>query len=634
MPNSPPAGDIVVSSSVTPTSPAVDEDIFAPALALDLPKNRPLSVYAFDPSAGRLLGNEMVLTVRYEPLKPGPLGERFAVIDYDGGQKTLYSPVNLDDPVLLLRGGLEPTESDPRFHQQMVYAVATATLERFEAALGREVHWRHPSGGSLVHSKDAGQRNRLGLFPHAFAQANAFYSPALHGILFGYFKAGTRNPGANLPGETVFTCLSHDIVAHETTHAIIDGIRSYLTEPTNLDVPAFHEAFADLAALFRHFSQSDVLLDTLQRTGGRLFDFEMRRNAPGGGQAVIQGQVARANPLIELAQQFGEASGIRSGLRSALDTPASAADIRKKTEPHARGSILVSAVFDAFFTTYLTRTAQLFRVYRAGGGAANPVDLPGPLAALLAMSVSRTADSFFALCARALDYLPPVDITFGDFLRALVTAHRDFHPDDPDGERDALMQAFRLRGIVAEDARFFSEDALCWPPVAGDRLPPVEGLCFGSPSGLDQGEKERNAKILGEYAQRHAKLLKFDPDLGHIAVPSFHPMFRTDRDGRLCVDMVVELVQTRLAPFQTGNRCALGQFPMRSGVTLLIAEQPVRAGRRAAPQVRYAIGKHYTPEREFCQRAYYAASPYAVRVDAGEEHDRYRINFGLVHGGL
>ena len=115
MPLSPPNE---VSSSVTPAGPAVDEDIFAPALTLDLPKKRPLSVYAFDPSAGRLLGNEMVLTVRYEPLKPGPLGERFAVIDYDGGQKTLYSPVNLDDPVLLLRGGLEPTGVKPPIQMQ------------------------------------------------------------------------------------------------------------------------------------------------------------------------------------------------------------------------------------------------------------------------------------------------------------------------------------------------------------------------------------------------------------------------------------------------------------------------------------------------------------------------------------
>ena len=102
------------------------------------------------------------------------------------------------------------------------------------------------------------------LFPHAMVQANAFYSPQAKGILFGYFKAEKKNQGRNLPGQRVFTCLSHDIIAHEVTHAIIDGIRTYFTEPTNPDVLAFHEAFADLTALFSHFSHQEALLDTIQ----------------------------------------------------------------------------------------------------------------------------------------------------------------------------------------------------------------------------------------------------------------------------------------------------------------------------------------------------------------------------------
>src|SRR5262249_58647200 len=70
----------------------------------------------------------------------------------------------------------------------------------------------------------------LNLFPHAMCQANAFYSPAAHGIVFGYFAASRTNPGRNLPAQTVFSCLSHDIIAHETTHAIVDGIREFFME--------------------------------------------------------------------------------------------------------------------------------------------------------------------------------------------------------------------------------------------------------------------------------------------------------------------------------------------------------------------------------------------------------------------
>jgi len=48
----------------------------------------------------------------------------------------------------------------------------------------------------------------------------------------------------------VFTCLSHEIVAHETAHALLDGMARGLVAPTNRDMLAFHEAFADVIALF------------------------------------------------------------------------------------------------------------------------------------------------------------------------------------------------------------------------------------------------------------------------------------------------------------------------------------------------------------------------------------------------
>ena len=115
-------------------------NIFAPSLKIPMPKQRPLKAFAYDPSRGLRLGNSMTLTIRYEKLAPGPVGDRFAVIDYDGAQKTYYAPVDLDDPAILIENGLDPSEVDPRFHQQMVYAVASETLERFEAALGRRVH--------------------------------------------------------------------------------------------------------------------------------------------------------------------------------------------------------------------------------------------------------------------------------------------------------------------------------------------------------------------------------------------------------------------------------------------------------------------------------------------------------------
>jgi len=509
----PPPGDSPRTAPAKAPKPA--RDLFA-SVEVPTPTERPLKIYAFDPSAGRYVGNYMTALVRYEKLSPGPVGKRFAVIDYDGANKTFYRPVNLDDPRLLITAGLAPSESDPRFHQQMVYAVASETLQRFEFALGRRIRWRGRDRTAW-----------LNLFPHAMCEANAFYSPQAHGILFGYFKASRTQPGRNLPGQTVFTCLSHDIIAHETTHAIVDGIRAYFTEPTNIDVPAFHEAFADLAALFSHFAHKDVLLDTLQKTGGKLFNFRLRPETATNEAAdapVIQAQIAKDNPLIALATQFGEAAGLRGGLRSALGTPANSNDINIKIEPHDRGSILVAAVFDAYFTIYTRRTTDLFRIYRAGGATLGQDDLPGPLANRLATEASRTADEFFIICARALDYCPPVDITFGDFLRALLTAHRDLHPQDPDGVHDALMEGFRLRGIVADGATSFSEESLFWPKVPRESdLPRVTGLVFGDPNGLTKAEKDTNGEVLRAYAKVNAPRLGFRPNAEPIKAPSFHP---------------------------------------------------------------------------------------------------------------
>jgi hypothetical protein len=597
-------------------------DLFKPPIDFRPPPKRSLKVYAFDPTLGRRLGNELVIDVKYEKLQPGPVGKRFAVVDYDGSAKTFYKPVDLDNPNLLLREGLDPSESDPRFHQQMVYAVASETLERFEAALGRQVHWRIVQmDGKYV----AAHLNRLYLYPHAMAEENAFYSAEAHGILFGYFRAGNY-PGAQaLPGQTIFTCLSHDIVAHETTHAIVDGIRKYFTEPTNIDVLAFHEAFADLAALFRHFSHSEALLDTLQRTGGKLYTADMKADAPGaGGDPTIQAEVTPDNPLIELARQFGQTTGVGTSLRSALGTKANPNDLRTKLEPHERGSVLVAAVFDAYFTIYLQQTADLFRIFRAGGGPENPTDLPGPLAAQLANEASRIAELFFGVCARALDYLPPVDVTFGDFLRAIITADRDLFPSDSYGVRNAVMQSFRSRGIVPEDAQFFSEDALCWPEVDNQAIPPVlalvKGLVFGDPNGLTRKQKSDNKRVLKRYAKENARALGFDPH-ADIDVPSFHPMFRTDEDGSLKVDMVVEMVQ----PGESAGAPDAGpEAALRGGVTLMIAQPPLVDGEAGIPYVRFAIAKHPDAVRGERERADYVAQ--------GLTNTDGRVNFGLLHG--
>jgi len=223
------------------------------ALARTPLERRPMKIFAFDPSRGRSFGNHLVVTVPFEDLTPGPVGGKVAVVDYDVTNDRYYRAVDVDDPRILMTGGLKPSDIDPRFHQQMCYAAVSGVIERFELGLGRPVVWPWAGRGSPPLG------DRLRVYPHAMQEANAYYDRRLRGLLFGYFSASRDDAGQNLPGQIVYTCLSHDIVAHEATHALLDSVRPYFVDPTGPDAPAFHEAFADVMALLQHFSVPDAL---------------------------------------------------------------------------------------------------------------------------------------------------------------------------------------------------------------------------------------------------------------------------------------------------------------------------------------------------------------------------------------
>ena len=558
-------------------------------LLRDRPVHRPLKVYAFDPSRSKNLGNIMTVQVEYEPLMPGPSGKRVSVVDYDFSNDSFYEPVDLDDPAVLIRGGLDPSESDPRFHQQMVYAVVNETLRRFEMGYGRRLP-------SMSEGAPYASYDKLKVYPHAMQNSNAFYSRKAGALLFGYFRAADATTGPNLPGQTVFTCLSHDVVAHETAHAILERVRPQYCLPTNFEVPAFHEGFADLLALFHHFSYKEALRQTIQRTGGELHRFRMKPEVqPGESGPIIQSEIGADNPLVELARQFGDATGMRAALRSALGTPPNTNDYRSTTEPHHQGSILVAAVFDAFFTVYLKRTVDLYRIYRAGGGSTNPAELPAALADRIAAEASQTAEDLFNLCARALHYCPNVDITFGDFLRALITTQYELHAEDPYGYRDALMQAFRLRGILPSGVRFFSEDALRWNSLD---LPPCPGLVLEDSRTQTLDARDANRRVITDYIRKNSTRLQFEPlreptdpnerlDLmrlsgypGALKGTYYYRLRRNDELGYETDDLFVVMHQSWSMPFNPEKRSA--RFHAVGGAVLVFAVDG---------SVRYAISK-------------------------------------------
>jgi hypothetical protein len=549
---------------------------------------RPLRILAFDPGRGRTLGNHVTVSVPYEKLSRGPVGGKIAVVDYDASNDRYYEAVDLDDPAIVLAGGLEPTPSDPGFHQQMVYAVVSATIERFESTLGRPVVWRwaRPDAKGAF-------AGRLLVHPHAMQEANAFYDPLAHALAFGYFAR--RRPDGVPTDEIVYTCLSHDVVVHETTHAVLDSFRRYFLEPTGADAPAFHEAFADIVALLQHFTFPEALIETIAGTGGRLHSASI---GPEGAAAVtdsatIAADLRPSNPFVELAREFGEALGSGRALRSALGTPPNELSLDSTREPHDRGAILVSAVFDAFFTVYVRASADLMRMARHGGTISPAGDVHPALAARLAREATDAAARFAEMCIRALDYCPPIDIEFGDFLRALVTGQWDISADDRHEAVEALITAFRSRGIVPSGIRTISEDALRWP--RSDL--PDDVRCEGldpeprSPSGW-----QRNAILLGRFAREHAEALGLSPALA-IRVHQAEAVAsqRLDPHGGLSSQVHAQLTQRRSEPMIAGDPSS-PSFTFRGGSTVVLDE----AGR-----VRYVIAKPIADDdRLVRQRAY------------------------------
>lgn len=604
---------------------------------------RPLKIFASDPLLGRTFGNRARIDVANEPLTAGPVGSRLEVIDYDGAQKCFYVPVDLEHPAILLQNGLEPSEADPRFHQQMVYAVAMKTLENFDRALGRVLRL------SSNARKQSRGFPRLRLFPHAFYGANAFYAPKLNAILFGYFRADAKDVGPNLPGQTVFTCLSHDVIAHEMTHAIVDRLRPLFMEPSNVDVLAFHEGFADIIALLQHFSFQDILREQIQRT--RL-------------------DIRSPTILVQLAQQFGYATGSGKSLRSALDAPGTRLT-DSIIEPHQRGAILVAAVFDGFFKTYQRRINDLVRIATGGTGTLPQGDLHPDLVNRIATEAARTAQRVLDMCIRAFDYLPPVDVTFGDFLRAMITADFELVPQDDTDCRGAMIEAFRLRGIYPVGVGSLAEESLLWDNVE-TKLPPLNSdatslvgrafiravRSFDTPLDAEQSapdpdpytqfhsaeadedfEVDVNRELaieLHDYAFKNAQALGLSPSL-KIQVRGFHPVFRVAPNGRLLIELVAQFAQV-----DTSRTKELGGIPFRGGCTLVASSN----GR-----CRYLISKPMTdasgdPRLGQMAKARLAAQENYVQMcdlsnpmtpywanGAADQRMAEMMNFANLHGG-
>ena len=283
------------------------------------------------------------------------------------------------------------------------------------------------------------------------------------------------------------------------------------------------------------------------------------------------------------------------------------------------------------FKTYQARIDDLIRIATGGTGNLPEGELHPDLVNRIAQEASRTAQAVLNMCIRAFEYLPPIDITFGDYLRALVTADFELSPSDEIGLRANMIEAFRARGIYPDNVASLAEESLRWESSEDSGLPSLpiyddpdkaagadpKQTCLSAywlESFLDNAyeassspdtqssdalrpdvkhkfEKEGEAadeeegtsfaivRVLMKYAEENAVALDLDPDRT-ISVEGFHPVFRVNPRGQLLVEMVAQFTQ-RHEEFQE-NYDVSGGLNLRGGTTVIASANGV---------VRYVISK-------------------------------------------
>src|SRR5207253_718105 len=302
-----------------------------------------------------------------------------------------------------------------------------------------------------------------------------------------------------------------------------------------------------------------------------------------------RGNLESESILGQLAVQFGRAVGGRGALRDAIGKvnkdgswtrrEPNPSDYASTLEPHARGALLVAAIFDAFLAIYKTRTADLLRIYTGGTGVLPGGAIHPDLVHRLATEAAKTAGHVLNICIRALDYIPPVDITFGEYLRGLITADADLVPDDPYNYRVAFVESFRKRGIYPLDLDTLSVDTLRWQGVdlfepfkkdpttervlkaqlkkLRDQLKRYADICFYLPTReelyeetnkqlvlLKQTLKDIFSDLSAEPRKQFALLIGVDPDLS-FEIGEMRRSMRVGPDGQHKPQIIIAVTQSR-----------------------------------------------------------------------------------------
>ncbi|MEW6280934.1 MAG: hypothetical protein AB1758_20130 [Candidatus Eremiobacterota bacterium] len=288
------------------------------------------------------------------------------------------------------------------FHGANALAAVARTIEIFEKALGEPIKWAfrgqqitiHPDGGQMI---------------------NAYYSRQDGSLNFFH----DTDP---VTGRTFYSGDSGEVVAHETGHAILDGLRPGYLSTWSPDPGAFHESFGDVLAMLACLQDDRVVARVVEQTGGDL---------------------SRPNIAANLGEELGVAINHASGenvtggdyTRTAINKfvwqdpstlPERGGPDQLGSEVHDFSRLWTGAMYDVI--KGITDDNM-----QKGMGAAEALKAASTEGLQLYAGLMRTA--------------PRGDHTYRDMAVALLQADRQFH----DGKRSGLIQkVFTDRRILPQ----------------------------------------------------------------------------------------------------------------------------------------------------------------------------------------
>jgi hypothetical protein len=286
-------------------------------------------------------------------------------------------------------GDFIQTPGTNEFDWVHTFSVVRQTLTMYQRLLGAAVPWQWNTSTNT---------DPIQVFPHAGVTMNAFYSRGQKALKFFFFN----KPGAPTPPPVIFTCRSLDIVAHETGHAVLDGLKPGWIMSSAPQTGALHESFGDLTAIFLALSQMDQVEALIAQSKANLHN---------------------KNFLADLAEEFGNALGRTNGLRNA-DNDLKLSQVG--TEVHDLSQVFTGGIYDVL--------ADIF-VFERNFAKTDP-----------AATLYAVAQYLCGLVLRAIKAAPATNATFADVVnQMLVLANADGKPVQ---YRNFIRNRFTFREVV------------------------------------------------------------------------------------------------------------------------------------------------------------------------------------------